>query len=232
MYITSTASERIVDTLDFFPHNSPMPQISSTDLLLMAAHDMTDAPRHNHPDATFSTIRGNEIMALTILSAIFKNKSKKPLAPVIIESPVKAAENKRPAVLVQPIITSPTKHTYHTRSQTEVNQAPDNVIESPKSPQLPRVVTPAARSAAPPRVPARERNLSRRNSSQGDFLGMVSANHTMASSNPNVQMMHSVLHTATGKEMQYKDLMKHPTLGPQYKKGLGNELGRLCEHDE
>jgi hypothetical protein len=27
--------------------------------------------------------------------------------------------------------------------------------------------------------------------------------------------------------MQYKDLMKHPTLGPQYKKCLGSELGRL-----
>jgi hypothetical protein len=31
VYITATASERIVDTLDFFSHNSPMPQMSSTD---------------------------------------------------------------------------------------------------------------------------------------------------------------------------------------------------------
>jgi hypothetical protein len=42
-YITSTASERIVDTLKSFPHNSPMPQISSMDRLLMAANDMTGA---------------------------------------------------------------------------------------------------------------------------------------------------------------------------------------------
>jgi hypothetical protein len=28
VYITSTASERIVDILEFFPHNSPMPQLS------------------------------------------------------------------------------------------------------------------------------------------------------------------------------------------------------------
>jgi hypothetical protein len=31
IYITAAASERIVDTLDVFPHNSPMPQMSSTD---------------------------------------------------------------------------------------------------------------------------------------------------------------------------------------------------------
>jgi hypothetical protein len=29
--------------------------------------------------------------------------------------------------------------------------------------------------------------------------------------------------------MQYKDLMKDPTLGPLYKKGLGNKRGRLFQ---
>jgi hypothetical protein len=29
--------------------------------------------------------------------------------------------------------------------------------------------------------------------------------------------------------MQYKDIMQHPTLGPKYKTGFGNELGRLCQ---
>jgi hypothetical protein len=43
VYISSTVSERIVDTLEFFPHNSPMPQLSSTDRLLMTANDMTTA---------------------------------------------------------------------------------------------------------------------------------------------------------------------------------------------
>jgi hypothetical protein len=130
-----------MDTLDFFPHNSPMPQNSSTDRLLMAAHDMTDALKHPHPGVPFSTIGDETITALTTLAAIFKNKFKKPLAPVIIESPIKAAANKHPAVLIQPIITSPTKHNYHTVSHTEVNQAPANFIESQKSPQPLMVVT-------------------------------------------------------------------------------------------
>jgi hypothetical protein len=42
-------------------------------------------------------------------------------------------------------------------------------------------------------------------------------------------MMNAVLHPASRKEMQYKDIMQHPTLGPKYKTVFGNELGRLCK---
>jgi hypothetical protein len=43
----STASECIVDTFDVLPHNSTMPDISSTDRLLVAAEEMTDALKHH-----------------------------------------------------------------------------------------------------------------------------------------------------------------------------------------
>jgi hypothetical protein len=56
VYITETASECIADTLEFFPDNSPMPQMFSTDRLLMAAQDMTDALKQTHPDVPFATI--------------------------------------------------------------------------------------------------------------------------------------------------------------------------------
>jgi hypothetical protein len=64
VYITATASERIVDTLKFFPHNSPMPQMSSTDRVLMAAQDMTNTLKHPHPDIPFATIGDDRISAL------------------------------------------------------------------------------------------------------------------------------------------------------------------------
>jgi hypothetical protein len=53
VYISATASERIVDTLEFFPHNYQMPQLSSTYRLLMAAKDMTDALQNPHPEIPF-----------------------------------------------------------------------------------------------------------------------------------------------------------------------------------
>jgi hypothetical protein len=42
-------------------------------------------------------------------------------------------------------------------------------------------------------------------------------------------MMNAFLHPEIGKEMQYKEIIKHPILGPQYKTGFGNEIGRLCQ---
>jgi hypothetical protein len=38
-------------------------------------------------------------------------------------------------------------------------------------------------------------------------------------------MMNSVIHRVTGKEMQYKDLIKDPELAPLIEIDLGNELG-------
>jgi hypothetical protein len=76
----------------------------------MAAHDMTDTMKYPHPEVTFYTIWDETVTALT--KAIFKDKLKKPLAPVIKDSPSKAVENKCPAVFIQPVITSPAKHNY------------------------------------------------------------------------------------------------------------------------
>jgi hypothetical protein len=42
-------------------------------------------------------------------------------------------------------------------------------------------------------------------------------------------MMNAVLHPESAKEMQYKYIMQHPTLGPKYKTGFASELGCLCQ---
>jgi hypothetical protein len=100
MYITPTASERIMNTLEFSPHSSPMLQLSSTDRLLMTSNDMTYALKYTHPNVPLNTVGDIKTMAQTTLSSIFKNKYNKPPAPVIIDSPLKASENERPAVLI------------------------------------------------------------------------------------------------------------------------------------
>jgi hypothetical protein len=74
VYISATASERIVDTLEFFPNNYQMPQLSSTDRLLMAAKDMMDALQNTHPEVPFASVGDDTIVALADLAAIFKLK--------------------------------------------------------------------------------------------------------------------------------------------------------------
>jgi hypothetical protein len=89
-----------------------MPKISSMDRLLMVANDMTDASKHPHPYVQFATIGGDTITALPRLETLFENKLEKLLAPELSQAPIKAAENKQPAVLIQPILNSPMKDNY------------------------------------------------------------------------------------------------------------------------
>jgi hypothetical protein len=120
VYITATASERIVDTLECFPHNSPMPQMSSTDRILMAAKDMKYTLKHPHPDVPFATIGDATISALTTLADIFTRKFKKADAQNIQTAPQDAAAIKQPAPQAQQIIKSPIKRNYPTKSQMNV----------------------------------------------------------------------------------------------------------------
>jgi hypothetical protein len=89
VYISTTASERIVDTLEFFPHNYQMPQLSSTDRLLMAAKDMTDALQNPHPEVPFASVGDDTISALTDLAAIFKLKLRQTLSLAPQAAPTK-----------------------------------------------------------------------------------------------------------------------------------------------
>jgi hypothetical protein len=198
--------------LQFFPHASPMPQLSSTDRLFMAANDITDALKHAHPDFPFAKVGDDTITALSQLAAIFKNNFQKPLAPELVQAPIQAAENKQPAALAQPILTSPMKHNYQTRSQR-----PANVSQSRNSPLLLRLVTPVARHAASPRVPARTHHLSPRNLSQDDFWDRGTANQAIILDTnhwTNIHLAIAVAHPIMVIEMEYMALLKDPVLQP------------------
>jgi hypothetical protein len=81
VYISATASERIVDTLELFPHNYQMPKLSSTDRLLMAPNNMTHALQNPHPAVPFACVRDDTISALADLAAIFKLKLQQTPSP-------------------------------------------------------------------------------------------------------------------------------------------------------
>jgi hypothetical protein len=107
VYISATASERIIDTLEFFPHNFPMPQLSSTDRLIMAANVTSNALKNPHPEIPFLHIGDDTIAALTTLAEIFKNKFQKVKIIGLPNAPAKAAERTIPAESSNPILASP-----------------------------------------------------------------------------------------------------------------------------
>jgi hypothetical protein len=81
VYISGTASERIVYTLKLFPHNYQMPHLSSTNRLLMDAKDMTDALQNPHPEVPFARVGNDTILALADFAAIFKLKLQQTPSP-------------------------------------------------------------------------------------------------------------------------------------------------------
>jgi hypothetical protein len=227
VYTSATASKRIVDTLKFFPHNYQMPQLSSTDRLLMAANDISNSLQHPHPEVPFTHVEDDTISALTALAEIFKLKFEKVHIPIVPAPPDQVTQRICPEKSSNPILNSPVPPPRQTISQAAIHaRAKTN------APLLPRVVTPMSSQPSPPRVPRRSQNLSPRNLSQDDFCGMDTAHMTIALENHYWSQAHqanAVVHPITGKEMEYTALMKYPRLQPLWTRGFGNKCGRLFQ---
>jgi hypothetical protein len=192
-----------------------MPQLSSTDRLIMAANYMSHALKNPHPEVPFSHNGDDTIAALTKLAEIFKNKFQNVQTQGLPNAPARAAEHTNPANLSYPILASPVHQQCQTRSRTIVNAK-----DTTNAHLLPRVVTPMTSGPAPPRVPMRSQNLSPRNLSQDDFWDMATSNMDIALGNHHWSQQHhtnAVVHPFTGKEMEYTALMKDPSLQPLWK---------------
>jgi hypothetical protein len=153
-----------VDTLELFPHNYQMPQLSSTDRLLMAAKDMPDALQNPHPEVPFASVGDDTIDALADLAAIFKLKLQQAPSLATPASPAKVVPRSSLIPSSTQILNSPMPNRRQTRSQTTIHT--QNI---PNVPLPPRVVTPWTLRHSPPRVPTGSRRLSPRNLSQDDF---------------------------------------------------------------
>jgi hypothetical protein len=121
VYISSTVSERIMDTLKFFPHNYQIPQLSSTDRLIMAAKDMTDALQKPHPEVPFARIGDDTISALAELAAIFKLTLRQTTPPTLPAAPPKVTQRPCLAESSNPLLASPVPLPRQTRSQTTIH---------------------------------------------------------------------------------------------------------------
>jgi hypothetical protein len=66
-----------------------MPQLSSANILSMAANDMTDALQNPHPEVPFTHVGDETISALTELANIFKLKLQKAQTPTLPAAPPK-----------------------------------------------------------------------------------------------------------------------------------------------
>jgi hypothetical protein len=215
VYISSTASERIVDTLKLFPHNYQMPKLSSTDRLIMAAQDMTDYLQNPHPEVPFARNGDDTISALAELAEIFKLKLQQTPPPTPPAAPPNVTQRPCLAGSSSQLLASLVPLPRQTRSQTTIHTQ-----DIANAPLPPRVVTPLMLRPSPLRMPTRSRRLSPRNLSQNDFCEMDTAHMAIALGDNHWYQRHqasAVIHPITGKEMEYTALMKDPRLQPIWK---------------
>jgi hypothetical protein len=227
VYISTTASERIVDTLELCPHNYQMPQLSSTDRLIMAAKDITDTLLNPHPKVPISSVGGDTILVLADLAAIFKFKLRPPTSPAPQGVPPQVLQHPSLAASSNQILNSHMPITLQTRSQTTIHTQ-----DIPNVPLPPRVVTPRTLGPSPPRVPTGSRRLFPRNLSQDDFCGIDTAHMAIALGDNHWSQQHqanAVINPVTRKAMEYAALIKDPHLQPIWTQGFGNECGRLFQ---
>ena len=155
-YIIKTAAERIADTVEFFPEHIPMPKTSSTDRVVHAARELSDALQHPHPATPFNQIGDQQLHALQQLSKLFNTQATIFTTSTAATSPrvpasaprVPASSPRVPAPYLRvPVSTNtktdsslqPTLHRYPTRSRFVAAAAS---LSSYSSPRLATVIDP------------------------------------------------------------------------------------------
>jgi hypothetical protein len=147
VYITKTRSNRIVETVDFFPHKFTLPFQSSHDLATQSAADLTHALLNPQPAGPFCQVGDEQAIALRRLLNIFvsaktrnANNSLAPQdeiennAPQRVQttvSPPRVASPDQEQTSLQHIMPSQSTPNSHRRQQTPLRR-----IVTPQTPHV------------------------------------------------------------------------------------------------
>ena len=72
IYVIATIVERVGDTVEFLPHHTNMPFISSLDQSVLAKVDLIDSLLYQNPEAAFAKIGETRLEALRQLTTLFQ----------------------------------------------------------------------------------------------------------------------------------------------------------------
>ena len=98
VYINSTRYEIIGDTVEFLPHHTKMPFMSSADCAFLTNADLTEALLNPNTESPFAKIGETQLVPLRKLETLFQCHMDKPSAPPRLEhtSPLLSSGNSAP----------------------------------------------------------------------------------------------------------------------------------------
>jgi hypothetical protein len=213
VYITKTRSSRIVETVDFSPHQFKIPFPSSRDLATQAATELTYALLNPQPAGPFCQVGDEQAIALRKLATIFEaskpNKANKQLTP-------QNEEGNNSPQRVQTTVSPPRVDTQNPNQMPILHiTSPHSTPNSHRRQPTPhrRVVTPLSHGMV--RRSARQYNLSQdmmtETLAQASHCFSLSSNSTCCrSSNPtsliafSPEMANAVIFPETGKSLKHQ----------------------------
>jgi hypothetical protein len=159
VYVWGTNSERVADTLAWFPTRVKMPTMSSLDLALAAAKDLLHALIHPSPGSPLAPTTDSQTAALKQLVEIFADCTHRSslLSPQPSATTKDVLENSQESAGADPRVhpsNAPTPAPLPP-GFTQVHQAPPTTTAT--SPRVPTISSPPSNSPAPvPRVPVQQ----------------------------------------------------------------------------
>ena len=208
IYVPSTSSERIADTVEFFPTRLKMPASSALDKATQAVEDLLTTLRNPEPSSPFFEFGNEQRNALNKLANLFKVSlpTVSPTADTSTTPP-----RPLPRVPLAPSLQHPASlpRVQRTQLQSDLQSLPSVEQHEPTQPS----------QAQPPphNYDTRlQRQLRQRHQQINHAIAVVQ--HWAA----------PVLDEKTGKLMEYRDLIKSKDK-IVWERGFSNEIGRLAQ---
>jgi hypothetical protein len=180
VYVTKTRAERIAKTVEFFPHNWKVPEVSPAHAATQAAQDLTEALLNPAPNVPFATVGATQRQALRQLAAIFEklttSKSTPPTQPRVPRNPDPHNPNTRQ--------TTSRPQTIHTPGNNAPHASPRVPLDGP------HLIAPE------PEEQREETTTPTRYNLRSHSANQVEAN--------------AVIDTVTGVSLEYRHLVKGP----------------------
>jgi hypothetical protein len=202
VFVTSTAAERIAETVDFFPATSNMPRTSSADAATKAASSLIHALQNPAPAAPFAALGDRQQQALEQLANIFANSiSTTPASPRVAKNfPILRQQSPRvpePSPRVANNQATPNGNNARHRYPTRYSQSPT------PTPHAANHIGDISPADLIPAAPLEEPKLPK-------------------------HFAHSLTDPTTGDTMEYRHLIKNPKTSAKWTRSFANELGRLA----
>jgi hypothetical protein len=208
VYTNATKAERIIDTVEFFPQQTPVPFISPTDIAQQAAKDIINVLRNQKPSTPFAHVGYNQKVALQQLADIFQ-----PYATTPPANPVTLPRVPIPTTDSLPRVVPPTPP-----QETSI------ILE-----------TPTPTTTPPHRYPTR--HVISQSQEQANLVQVLHVaeqqqwpDTIIKPTTFNFQhWAHAIIDPDTGAAMEYRHLIKSSRHKIVWTRSFANELGRLTQ---